>query len=198
MSLADFAACVLSPYANKKRANVSDNRLSLHQTPTYAGPVSADLLPKTLSVALIITQKDTAPLKQPALIKEAPPLYPLIILALPTLQVTPELFACVCVRAGVQLHVSPDGTRSWKFYCLCKEPLIINRPTFLFNSNWQTDKNNCLPLPQKTWYLLMKRVLFLCESRTESVTIPFLNSARSDRRSSGGFMRWRELVLSLY
>lgn len=100
MSLADFAACVLSPYANKKRANVSDNRLSLHQTPTYAGPVSADLLPKTLSVALIITQKDTAPLKQPALVKEAPPLYPLIILALPTLQVTPlttKLFACVCV-----------------------------------------------------------------------------------------------------
>lgn len=97
MSLANFAACVLSPYANKKRANVSDNRLSLHQTPTYAGPVSADLLPKTLSVALIITQKDTAPLKQPALIKEAPPLYPLISLALPTLQVTPELFACVCV-----------------------------------------------------------------------------------------------------
>lgn len=73
MSLADFAACVLSPYANKKRANVSDNRLSLHQTPTYAVPVSADLLRKTLSLALIFTQKDTAPLKQPALIKEAPP-----------------------------------------------------------------------------------------------------------------------------
>ena len=47
-------------------------------------------------------------------------------------------------------------------------------------------------------YTLIKRVLFLCESRTESVIIPFLSGARSDRTSTGGFMRWRELVLSLY
>ena len=47
-------------------------------------------------------------------------------------------------------------------------------------------------------YTLIKRVLFLCESRTESVIIPFLGGARSDRTSTGGFMRWRELVLSLY
>lgn len=63
MSLADFAACVLSPYANKKRANVSNNRLSLHQTPTYAVLVSASLLHKKKtnlffsSLALIFTQK---------------------------------------------------------------------------------------------------------------------------------------------
>lgn len=28
--------------------------------------------------------------------------------------------------------------------------LIINRTTFPFNSNWQTGKNNCLPLPLET------------------------------------------------
>lgn len=47
-------------------------------------------------------------------------------------------------------------------------------------------------------YTLIKRALFLCESRTESVIIPFLSSARSDRTSTGDFMRWQELVLSVY
>lgn len=110
----------------------------------------------------------------------------------------------MCVFVSVGKHVDecePGRDKVIKILLTVQGVSNYKQAYFSFNFySTQTDRLTRTIVFPSLWrhYTLIKRVLFLRESRTESVIIPFLNSARSDRTSTGGFMRRRELVLSLY